>query len=64
MIRLAARTKPLMEWKVDRDLRRRVKTDSDADGNHLCAAVSCLGMILISVLASIVLTVLLNAVLR
>jgi small-conductance mechanosensitive channel len=31
-IRLAAKTKPLMQWKVGRELRRRVKAAFDAEG--------------------------------
>jgi small-conductance mechanosensitive channel len=31
-IRLAAKTKPLMQWKVGREIRRRVKAGFDAEG--------------------------------
>jgi small-conductance mechanosensitive channel len=37
-IRLAAKTKPLMQWKVGRELRRRVKAAFDAEGIEIASA--------------------------
>ena len=37
-IRLAAKTKPLMQWKVGRELRRRVKAAFDAEGIQIASA--------------------------
>ncbi len=36
-IRLAAKTKPLMQWKVGRELRRRVKAAFDAEGIEIAS---------------------------
>jgi small conductance mechanosensitive channel len=38
MIRLAAKTKPLMQWKVGRELRRRIKAAFDAEGIEIHSA--------------------------
>ena len=37
-IRLAAKTKPLMQWKVGRELRRRVKAAFDSEGIEIPSA--------------------------
>ena len=37
-IRMAAKTKPLMQWKVGRELRRRVKAAFDAEGIEIPSA--------------------------
>ena len=38
LIRLAAKTKPLMQWRVGRELRRRVKAAFDAEGIQIASA--------------------------
>ncbi|MFN2505088.1 MAG: mechanosensitive ion channel family protein [Acidimicrobiales bacterium] len=38
VIRLAAKTKPLMQWKVGREFRRRVKAAFDAEGIQIASS--------------------------